>query len=273
VTWKFPRASAIAFFLIVSGILASQFVNFSRFVFRILWLSFASTATIEAISKLVTGRGIVRYNSSMISGLTYSGLKPHQYYQVNKNTFDVLFSEIANVSNFFVLEFQRLLFAEKTAHTAVAFVISYLAYKLVRYIPLWGLTLVGATMAFTLPPLYLRNQEVIDQHIAHAQNMAAEQANYARNMAGEKVGVVAERARVVTSDLGKKAGVELPWSPTKAPATTATTTHTTTTSVKPVGQATGVNTLQGLNVPQGTPQRRIDPANVTLPETPAPVAL
>jgi hypothetical protein len=61
VTWKFPRASAIAISLIVSSILASQFVNFSRFVFRILWLSFASTATIEAISKLVTGRGIVRY--------------------------------------------------------------------------------------------------------------------------------------------------------------------------------------------------------------------
>ena len=61
VTWKFPRASAIAFFLIVSSILASQFINFSRFVFRILWLSFATTATLEAISKLVTGRGIVRF--------------------------------------------------------------------------------------------------------------------------------------------------------------------------------------------------------------------
>jgi len=103
--------------------------------------------------------------------------------------------------------------------------------------------------------------------------MAAEKANYAKNMAGEKVGVVAERARVVTSDLGKKAGVELPWSPTRAPATATTPTKTTTTSVKPVGQASGVSTLQGLNVPQGTPQKRVDPANVALPETPAPVAL
>jgi hypothetical protein len=60
VTWQYPRASAIAFFLIVSSILASQFVNFSRFIFRILWLSFASTATVEAVSKLVTGRGLVR---------------------------------------------------------------------------------------------------------------------------------------------------------------------------------------------------------------------
>lgn len=270
-TWKFPRASAIAFFLIVSGILASQFVNFSRFVFRILWLSFASTATIEAISKLVTGRGIVRYPlPNSLSNL--SGLKPRQYYQVNKNTFDVLFSEIANVSNFFVLEFQRLLFAEKTSHTAVAFLISFFAYKLVRYIPLWSLTLIGAVMAFTLPPLYLRNQKMIDQHIAQAQNLAAEKANYAKNIAGEKVGVVAERARVVTSDLGKKAGVELPWSPSKPPVTT-TTTKPTTTSVKPVGQASGISTLQGLNVPQGTPQMRVDPANVTLPDTPAPVAL
>lgn len=210
--------------------------------------------------------------------LTSSGLKPAQYYQVNKNTFDVLFSEIANVSNFFVLEFQRLLFAEKTSHTAAAFLISFLAYKLVRYIPLWGLTLIGATMAFALPPLYLRNQKIIDQHIAQAQNLAAEKANYARNIAGEKVGVVAERARVVTSDLGKKAGVELPWSPSKAAATTTTTTTTaknptTATSVKPVGQASGVSTLQGLNVPQGTPQMRVDPAHVVLPETPAPVAL
>ena len=200
-------------------------------------------------------------------------MKPRQYYQVNKNTFDVLFSEIANVSNFFVLEFQRLLFAEKTVHTAVAFVISFLAYKLVRYIPLWGLALVGAIMAFTLPPLYLRNQEVIDQHITQAQNLAAEKANYARNIAGEKVGVVAERARVVTSDLGKKAGVELPWSPSKVSATTTTTTKPTTTSVKPVGQASGVSALQGLNVPQGSPLSKVDHANVTLTDTPAPVAL
>jgi hypothetical protein len=60
-TWRFPRASAIAVFLIVSTILSSQFVNFSRFVFRILWLSFAATATVESISKLVMGKGLVRF--------------------------------------------------------------------------------------------------------------------------------------------------------------------------------------------------------------------
>jgi len=252
VTWKFPRASAIALFLIVSGILASQFVHFSRFVFRILWISFASTATIEAASKLVSGKGFV------------SGLKPRQYYQVNKNTFDVLFSEIANVSNFVVLEFQRLLFAEKTSHTAIAFVTSYLAYKLVRYIPLWGLTLIGTVLAFSLPQLYLQNQEVIDRHISQAQDMAAEKVTIARDMAGEKVGVVSERVQVVTSEWGKKAGVELPWSPTKAPVPSTKT---------PAAHATGIESLQGLNVPQATPQRRVDPLNVPLPETPAPVAL
>jgi len=250
VTWKFPRASAIAFFLIVSGILASQFVHFSRFVFRILWVSFASTATVEAVSKLVSGRGFV------------SGLKPRKYYQVNKNTFDVLFNEIANVSNFFVLEFQRLLFAEKTSHTAVAFITTYLAYKLVRYIPLWGLTLIGTVLAFTLPLLYLRNQEVIDHHIMQAQNLAAEKASAARDMAGERAGFVTERVQVVTSDWGRKAGVELPWSPTKHDA-----------KVVPTGHATGIESLKGLNVPQTTPQKRVDPMNVPLPDTPAPVAL
>src|SRR5208282_3840003 len=100
------------------------------------------------------------------------------------NTFDVLFREIANVFNFMVLEFQRLFFAEKTSHTAIAFIISFLAYKLVRYIPLWGLGLMGTVMAFTIPPLYLRNQKFIDHHISQVQNLAAEKAAVARDMAG-----------------------------------------------------------------------------------------
>jgi hypothetical protein len=59
-TWQFPRASAIAFFLIVSATLAFEFINFSRFVFRVLWISFASTTALEASSKFITGRGIIR---------------------------------------------------------------------------------------------------------------------------------------------------------------------------------------------------------------------
>lgn len=198
-----------------------------------------------------------------------SGLKPRQYYQVNKNTMDVLFGEIANIANFLVLEFQRLLFAEKTHHTGLAFVISFLAYKLVRYIPLWGLALMGSIMAFTVPPLYLRNQEVIDHHISNAQNLAAEKAAYARNVAGQQVGVVSERAKTVTSEWGKKAGVELPWSPSKSPVAPAKITNPSSTMGP--SSATGVDSLHGLNVPQTTPQKRVDPAKVPLPETPAPV--
>jgi hypothetical protein len=197
-------------------------------------------------------------------------LKPRNYYQVNKDSFDLLFGEIANVSNFFVLEFQRLLFAEKTSHTALAFVISFLAYKLVRYIPLWGLALIGSILAFAIPPLYLRNQEVIDKHIEQAQTMAAEKVKMAQDIAGEKVGVVSERAKSVTSEWGKKAGVELPWSPPQKP---ITATKTTTIPVQPVvGRASGVDSLQGLNVPQGTPSKRVDPVTVPLPDTPAPAA-
>jgi len=198
-----------------------------------------------------------------------SGLKPRRYYQVNKDTMDVLFSEMANVANFLVLEFQRLLFAEKTHHTGLAFIISFFAYKLVRYIPLWGLTLMGTIMAFSIPPLYLRNQEVIDHHIHSAQSLAAEKAAYARDVAGQQVGVVSERAKFVTSEWGKKAGVELPWSPTKSPA--APPKVTTTSSTMGPSSATGVDSLHGLNVPQTTPQKRVDPAKVPLPETPAPV--
>jgi Reticulon len=199
-------------------------------------------------------------------------LKPRRYYQINKSALDVFFVELANVANFLVLEFQRLLFAEKTSHTAVAFLVSYIAYKLVRYIPLWCLALMGTIIVFAAPPLYLLNQEVIDKHILQAQSIAAEKAAYARHMAEAQVGAVSERAKTVTSEWGRKAGVELPWSPSKtsppaAPASTATT------SKAPVqGSSTGIEALSGLNVPQTTPQKRVDPHKVPLPETPAQAA-
>ena len=124
-------------------------------------------------------------------------------------------------------------------------------------------------MAFTIPPLYLRNQEVIDHHISQAQNLAAQKAAIARDMAGEKVNVVSEKAKTVTSEWGKKAGVELPWSPSK---TSPKTTPTTATGNVGSARASGIESLQGLNVPQATPQKRVDPAKVPLPETPAQVA-
>ena len=102
-----------------------------------------------------------------------------------------------------------------------------------------------------------------------AQSLAAEKAAYARDVAGQQVGVVSERAKFVTSEWGKKAGVELPWSPTKSPA--APPKVTTTSSTMGPSSATGVDSLHGLNVPQTTPQKRVDPAKVPLPETPAPV--
>lgn len=202
-------------------------------------------------------------------------MKPRQYYQVNKHTFDVLFNEIANVVNFLALEFQRLVFAEKPSHTVVACVVSFISYKLVRYIPLWGLALIGTILAFSLPLIYLRNQEVIDKHISHAQSLAAEKAALARDTANQHIGVATERAKAVTSEWGKKAGVELPWSPGKAAPASAKPAGPSTVVGGSAPGATGIAGLAGLNVPQATPQKRVDPARVPLPETPAaaPVAL
>ena len=88
----------------------------------------------------------------------------------------------------------------------------------------------------------------------------------ARDTANQQIGVATERAKAVTSEWGKKAGVELPWSPAKK--TTSAPAGTTVVGGSGAG-ATGISTLAGLNVPQGTPQKRVDPAKVPLPETPA----
>jgi hypothetical protein len=180
---------------------------------------------------------------------------------VSKSRFDAVFEEVANVLNFIALELQRLLFAENATHTAIAFVVSLIAYELLRFIPLWSLAFVSTIMAFSIPSLYLRNQELIDKHIAQAQSMAAEKATLARNLAGEKVGIVGERAKIVTSEWGKKAGVELPWSSPKSSPT------------KSSAKTSGVEALKGLNVPQEIPQKRVDPVKASSSEGAAPVAL
>jgi type II secretory pathway pseudopilin PulG len=200
-------------------------------------------------------------------------MKPRRYYQVDKNSFEVLFNEAANVFNFLVLEFQRLVFAENVSHTVIACVLSFISYKLVRYIPLWALALIATVMAFTLPPLYLHNQKLIDKHIAQAQALAAQQAQMARDTANHHIGVATEHAKAVTSDWGKKAGIELPWSPSKTKTTTTQAPVTAGPSTNVGGSApaaTGISSLAGLNVPQTTPQKKVDPTKVPLPDTPAP---
>lgn len=63
------------------------------------------TAAAEIVGKLVTGNGMT------------ASLRPRKYYRVPKEKLEVFLDDVEQLINFFVIEFQRILFAENIAAT------------------------------------------------------------------------------------------------------------------------------------------------------------
>jgi hypothetical protein len=63
------------------------------------------TALAEVVGKVITGTGVA------------ASLRPRQYYRVPKETLETFLDDIEQLTNFFVIEFQRILFAENVPVT------------------------------------------------------------------------------------------------------------------------------------------------------------
>jgi len=172
-TWKFPRASGVVFAGSVSLILAVHYIDVLRYVLKGLYLSFAAVSAAEFAGKTLTGNGFV------------SQMRPNRYFAVPRESLDSIFAGLHQFINFLVLEFQRILFVENFATTVSAFVASFFGYVLIKYLPLWSLVLTSTVLAFTVPLVYLKNQEVIDQQIAHLSEIINAQLNQAKQVGGK----------------------------------------------------------------------------------------
>jgi len=191
-TWKFPRATGITFGVLLSTIVAFHYVNVLRYVFKGMYLLFAASAVAEFAGKPLGMQGFV------------SQIRPRRYATVPRDAIESIFAELHELLNFFVLEFQQLLFAENLFATIVAFVVSFIGYVAVKYISAWTLLLIGSIIAFTAPPLYLQNQEVIDDQIRQMSEIVNEKMTLARSMGEKYANDAASQARVAASNLSTK---------------------------------------------------------------------
>lgn len=66
-----------------------------------------------------------------------------------------------------------------------AFTAAFLSYWLIKIVPLWGLSLIGVTIAYLGPLVYINNRELIDAQIENAQKIAHSQANQVKDLAGQ----------------------------------------------------------------------------------------
>ncbi len=72
------------------------------------------TALAEILGKFVMGTGVT------------ASFRPRRYYRVPKETLETFLDDVEQFINFFVIEFQRILFAEKPAVTVAVRLLCFL---------------------------------------------------------------------------------------------------------------------------------------------------
>lgn len=193
VAWKNPRASAIVYAGLVSLIFAARYLDIVRYFFKLTWLALGTTVALEVAGKTVLGQGIT------------SQLRPKKYFVVSRETLDALIGDVHELINFFVIEAQRILFAENIGASAAAFVAAFLSYYLVKIVPYWGLAIIGTTATFMIPLLYTSNQELIDAQLKHASEIVNSQTAQVRTAANQHTAHFAELTKQYMGDYSAKA--------------------------------------------------------------------
>ena len=155
--------------------------------------SVAATALAEVAGKLVLSQGLA------------SSFRPKRYYTIPREALEASLEDVEQLINFFVIEFQRILFAENITVTVTACVTAFISYWLIKVVPLWGLSLIAASSVFLGPLVYINNKEVIDAHLANAHEVVNNQASQVRDLAGQHTARYSESVRQYAGDYSAKA--------------------------------------------------------------------
>jgi hypothetical protein len=218
-SWEHPRFTGLLFAGSLALILLGHFIDILRYAFKGLYITFAVVALVEWAGRSVTGTGFM------------TQLRPKKYYTIPREHLEVLFAEAHDFLNFVVLEFQRVLFVENLPYTAASFFLSLISYFLIKLLPLWSLILIADICLFTLPLLYLQNQELIDAHLKRATDAVNKQVQQAKGIAAKHTGEYTNKAKAYASDLTGKVSAyqnrqKIPSSPKANDTATTTATDT-----------------------------------------------
>jgi hypothetical protein len=104
-----------------------------------------------------------------------------------------------------VIEFQRVLFAENVKTTSAAFVAAVACYWLIKFVPFWGLSLIGVSCIYLGPLIYMTNKDLIDEHMANASNIVNSQATQVKDLAGHHTARASETVKAYAGDYSAKA--------------------------------------------------------------------
>jgi hypothetical protein len=169
-SWNNPRASAIAYATVVAFIFSVRYLDVLRWGLKLTWMVLGITVAAELLGKTLLNNGLA------------TQLRPRKYYTVSRETLDAMIGDVHELINFFVIEAQRVLFAENVYVSAAACLGAFISYYLVKIVPYWGLALIATTTLFFVPLIYTSNQELIDQQLKHAGDMINAQTHQIRTV-------------------------------------------------------------------------------------------
>ncbi|KFY13833.1 hypothetical protein V492_03022 [Pseudogymnoascus sp. VKM F-4246] len=192
-SWENPRASALAYASTVLFIFAARYLDLLRYGLKLTWMALGVTVAAE-----VAGRALFN------SGFT-AQIRPRKYYTLPKATLDSMTGDLDELINFFVIESQRLLFAENILASGAALVSAFLSYHLVKIVPLWGLALIGTSVLFLGPLVYKTNKVLIDQQIDQLSQIVNAQTTQVRQMASQHASQAAKTTKMYVGDYSAKA--------------------------------------------------------------------
>jgi ABC-type multidrug transport system fused ATPase/permease subunit len=192
-SWKNPRATSISFAVSVLFIFATRYLNILRWIFKGLYLILGVTAGAEIVGKTVMGNGFT------------SQMRPRKYFVIPKASLERLLDDVEQLINFFVIEFQRIVFAENVYVTGAAFFAAFISYYLIKFLPLWGLSLIATTLVYLAPLVYIQNKEVIDAQLNRAGDAVSQQASQLKDIAAQHTGKASETLRAYTEEYSHKA--------------------------------------------------------------------
>ncbi|TID16496.1 Reticulon-domain-containing protein [Venturia nashicola] len=215
-SWKNPRATAITFALNIAFIFAGRYLNVVRYAFKALYMIFGITAAAEILGKTLLGDGLA------------TRMRPRKYFTIPKESLERLLDDVEQFINFFVIEFQRILFAENIWVTGLAFISAFASYFLIKFVPLWGLTLISTLALYLGPLIYVQNKEVIDAQLKNAGDMVSQQSKQIKDMAAQHTKGATETISTYAGEYTKKAQDMVGQSRQKIPEVVSTNGSTST---------------------------------------------
>lgn len=98
--WEHPRVTAMSYAAIVIFIFTTRYVPLARYALRLTWITLGISGAAELAGQLGMKQGVV------------SKLRPNKYYTIPRQSLEVALEDVEQLINFFVIEVQRIVFAE-----------------------------------------------------------------------------------------------------------------------------------------------------------------